>query len=393
MPTDADYTTISLTKEAGIARLRLTRPGAANAINAELAADLHRAAVSLRWDPTVRAVVLSGEGKVFCGGGDLAEFAAQGDRLPDHLTGVTDDLHAALVSFAAMDAPLIAAVAGSAGGAGLSLVAAADLVVAGRRAKFTMAYTAVGLTPDGGSSYYLARVIGLRRAMEMVLTNRVLTADEAQSWGLVNRVVDDDAVDEEVDRLARAVAGGPTGSLGAAKRLVLSGATADLAAALARESGTISAMSTTGDAREGVSAFLAKRPPRFTGLSDGRVPGDAVMVLHNPVCSKSRGALELLDARGVDYALVEYLVTPPSRSLLESVVAKLVDPVADLVRTDDKAFTALGLPADGFTTPGAVVALLLEHPEVMQRPVVVRGDRALIARPSERVAQLFDAPA
>ena len=190
--TSHDYTTIKLAVEDGVARLELNRPQAANCLNAAMAADLHRAAIALRWDPAVRAVLVTSTGKVFCGGGDLAEFGGLGDELPGHLAMTTSDLHGALETFASMDAPLVLAVGGSAGGAGMSLVAAADLVIASTRAKFTMGYTAVGLTPDGSSSFYLSRAIGLRRAMELVLTNRVLTAEEALDWGLVNRVVAED---------------------------------------------------------------------------------------------------------------------------------------------------------------------------------------------------------
>ena len=118
--------------------------------------------------------------------------------------------------------------------------------------------------------------------------------------------------------------------------------------------------------------------------------GHDVTIFHNPSCSKSRGALGILEERGVDHGVVEYLVAPPSRQTLEMIVAKLLDPVADLVRTEDKAFVALGLDPAAYRTPGAVVDVLLEHPELMQRPVVIRGDRAVIARPGERVLELLD---
>ena len=116
---------------------------------------------------------------------------------------------------------------------------------------------------------------------------------------------------------------------------------------------------------------------------------DQVTVFHNPGCSKSRGALELLDQRSIDHTVVEYLVTPPSRATLEAIIAKLVDPVSDLVRTTDPRFIELGLDPDASTSPEAVIELLLIHPELMQRPVVVRGDRAVIARPSDRVTEVL----
>jgi|SRR5579872_6572130 len=115
-----------------------------------------------------------------------------------------------------------------------------------------------------------------------------------------------------------------------------------------------------------------------------------VTIFHNPSCSKSRGALAILGERAVDYGVVEYLKAPPSRDALEAIITKLVDPVADLVRTSDQRFVDLGLDPAGYQSPAAVVELLLAHPELMQRPVVVRGDRAVIARPEARVAEILD---
>jgi arsenate reductase len=116
---------------------------------------------------------------------------------------------------------------------------------------------------------------------------------------------------------------------------------------------------------------------------------DLVTVFHNPRCSKSRGALELLDERSIDHTVVEYLITPPSRQTLEMIIAKLVDPVSDLVRTTDPRFTELGLDPGSYTRPEAVIDLLLTHPELMQRPIVVKADRAVIARPSARVTEVL----
>jgi len=118
--------------------------------------------------------------------------------------------------------------------------------------------------------------------------------------------------------------------------------------------------------------------------------GHEVTIFYNPSCSKSRGALGILDERAVDYDVIEYLAAPPSRAMLEAVVSRLVDPVADLVRTSDQRFADLGLDPAGYRTPEAVIDVLLAHPELMQRPVVVRGDRAVIARPESRVAEILD---
>ena len=181
------------------------------------------------------------------------------------IESLTIDLHAALAGFARMDAPLVAAVTGSAGGAGMSLVAACDLVVAAESAKFTMGYTKVGLVPDGTSSYFLARVVGLRRAADLMLTNRTLTAAEAEAWGLVNRVVPDGDARDEALALARALATGPTRAFGLAKQVLYEGAASSLEEAMERESRAISTAAATADAREGIAAFLGKRAPQFSG--------------------------------------------------------------------------------------------------------------------------------
>jgi 2-(1,2-epoxy-1,2-dihydrophenyl)acetyl-CoA isomerase len=260
------YQTITLDVDGGLAVLALNRPAAANALDATMAAELRQAAVTLTHDRAVRAILLCSSGRVFCGGGDLSSFASQDPSgLPSYVDNMTIDLHAALSRLAKADAPLVTAVSGSAGGAGMSLVAASDLVVAGASARFTMGYTKAGLVPDGTSSFYLARVVGLRRAMDLVLTNRVLSAEEAEDWGLVNRVVPDDQVQTEARRLAEQLAAGPTRAFGLAKRLLYEGANSSLEAAMERESGAIATAAGTADAAEGIGAFLGKRAAVFQG--------------------------------------------------------------------------------------------------------------------------------
>ncbi len=253
----------------GVARLTLNRPDAANAIDLTLGQALAAAATELADSSRVRAVLLSGRGARFCGGGDVrafAEAAGAGPGLPDKLTGIVAALHEAIEAFARVDAPIVAAVQGSAAGAGLSLVALSDLVVAGASTKFVMAYTAIGLTPDGGSTWYLPRIVGLRRAVELTLTNRVFSAEEAQEWGLVTRVVPDDALIAEAEALAKQLATGPTRSFGVAKRLLADSINTTLADQLAIEELELLAAGGREDAREGVTAFAEKRAPQFKGL-------------------------------------------------------------------------------------------------------------------------------
>jgi 2-(1,2-epoxy-1,2-dihydrophenyl)acetyl-CoA isomerase len=255
-------------REDGVARLTLNRPNAANAIDLTVGQALAAAATELADSSTVRAVLLSGNGARFCGGGDVrafAEAAGEGPGLPDKLTGIVAALHEAIEAFARIDAPIIAAVHGSAAGAGLSLVALSDLVLAGASTKFVMAYTAIGLTPDGGSTWYLPRIIGLRRAVELTLTNRALSADEAQEWGLVTRVVPDATLMSEAEVLATQLATGPTKSFGVAKRLLNGSLDASLTDQLANEERELLAAGGREDAREGVTAFAEKRPATFTG--------------------------------------------------------------------------------------------------------------------------------
>jgi 2-(1,2-epoxy-1,2-dihydrophenyl)acetyl-CoA isomerase len=249
----------------GVAHLTLNRPDDANGIDGSLAHDLLAAVVGIATDPTVRAVLLSGNGPRFCGGGDVKSFAAAGDGLTREMRGILPDLHSAISLLVRGDAPVVAAVHGSAAGAGLGLTCASDLVVAGESTKFVMAYTAVGLTPDGSSSWFLPRIVGLKRALELTLTNRVLTAHEALDLGIVTRVVPDAEVHDEALLLATQLASGPTLALGTAKRLLHTSLEDTFETHLAREADGIVRATTTQDAREGIAAFVDKRAAAFRG--------------------------------------------------------------------------------------------------------------------------------
>jgi 2-(1,2-epoxy-1,2-dihydrophenyl)acetyl-CoA isomerase len=259
------FSTIGFDIDAGIARITLNRPDAANGLNMQMARELLDASIACRYRKDVRAVVLSGSGKMFCAGGDLRSFAANSDRIDAFIKELTTYLHAAVANFARMDAPLIVAVNGMAAGAGFSLAACGDLVIAARSARFAMAYTAAGLVPDGSSSYFLPRIIGLRRAQELMLTNRRLSAEEALEWGLVTRVVDDAELAQAADELARQIAVGPTGAYGAVKKLLSTSFEHALETQMELEGSAIAAASASPDGREGVAAFLEKRAAQFTG--------------------------------------------------------------------------------------------------------------------------------
>ena len=250
----------------GVAHLTLNRPEAANALNLELAQDLEEVSLRCNEDSEIRAVLLTGAGKLFCAGGDLKSFAAQDPaQLPAFLKRVTLYLHTAMNRFARMRAPLVIAVNGSAGGAGLSLICAGDIVIAGESARFTMSYTRIGLTPDGSSTYYLPRIVGLRRAMDLAMTNRALTAREAEAMGIISRVVPDAEVMTAAGKLAALLAGGATPELGGVKRLLYASSGNTLAEQLELETELIADCARTADAQEGMTAFLGKRPPKFSG--------------------------------------------------------------------------------------------------------------------------------
>jgi 2-(1,2-epoxy-1,2-dihydrophenyl)acetyl-CoA isomerase len=260
-----EFETLQLERQGAIAVLTLDRPDAANGIDLRLGHELMQAAIALDEDRDLRAVVLTGRGRFFCAGGDLKAFAGYGESLPERLKELTTYLHAAISRFARMAPPVIAAVNGTAAGAGMSLALACDLVVAEDSAKFTLAYTGAGLSPDGSSTWFLPRLIGDQRTRELMLLNRTLTARDAQDWGLITRVVPDGEALEGALAFARTLAEGPTRAYGAVKALLAESSTNSLEAQMEHESRAIAAMAVTEDGREGIAAFAAKRSPVFRG--------------------------------------------------------------------------------------------------------------------------------
>ncbi|MDP1026869.1 enoyl-CoA hydratase-related protein [Sphingomonas sp. KR1UV-12] len=258
-------TAVTLTRHGAAARIALDRPDAGNAIDPTLAEELAAAADAVSSDPSVRCVTLTGSGRLFCAGGDVGAMAAAGGNAAAFLYALASSLHGAIVTLATMEKPLLVAVNGPAAGAGLSLALLGDVVLAGRSAHFTAAYTGIGLTPDGGMSWLLPRIVGLRRAQSMILTNERVSAEEAARLGLVTRVVDDHELADEALKVANALVAAPTAAIGAARGLLLQGATSSLAEHLDREADTIAAAGTHPESREGLSAFLARRRPDFQG--------------------------------------------------------------------------------------------------------------------------------
>jgi 2-(1,2-epoxy-1,2-dihydrophenyl)acetyl-CoA isomerase len=250
-------------RDGGIARLVLNRPETGNAIDVPMARGLMEAAIACDEDASIRCVVLTGAGKLFCGGGDVAGFAEAGAQLPGLLKELTAYLHMAVSRLSRMGKPLISVVNGAAAGAGLSLAILGDITIAARSARFTLAYGGLGLSPDGGATWLLPRLIGLRRAQEMMLTNRRLTADEAVAIGMITRAVEDAELAGEAAALAGQLADGPTRALGRMRTLLLGSYGNALEEQLELEARAIAAGSRDAEGREGVAAYLARRKADF----------------------------------------------------------------------------------------------------------------------------------
>jgi 2-(1,2-epoxy-1,2-dihydrophenyl)acetyl-CoA isomerase len=259
----AQFETLNVERIGRVERITLNRPDDAHGVTLTMARELAAAARACDRDPEVRAVLLTASGRFFCAGGDLKEMAAHAADPGLFVKELADTLHRASSSFARMDAPVVVGVNGIAAGAGLSLAIGGDLVLAAESAKFTAAYTKAGLSPDGSLTYVLPRLIGLRRAQDLMLTNRVITAAEAFEWGLVTRVVPDDQLADAALEAASTLAAGSKGSQSAVKQLLLSTYANTFETQIELEGRFIAACAASPDGAEGREAFIAKRPPKF----------------------------------------------------------------------------------------------------------------------------------
>jgi 2-(1,2-epoxy-1,2-dihydrophenyl)acetyl-CoA isomerase len=240
----------------GVGRLVLSRPEQSNSFDLPAAGDMARAVAAMASDE-VRAVALTAEGRRFSAGGDVTSFLASDDPAA-YLLELATVLEGALRDLAGLAVPVVAGVRGAVAGAGLAVMLSADVIVASRATKFVMAYPGIGLTPDCGVSYLLPRAIGQQRALDLALTGRVLSADEALDWGLVTSVVDDDAVETRVDEIARGWARSAPHALGQARRLIRSSWDTPAEQQGADESATIAAAVTGDEARRLVEAFTKR---------------------------------------------------------------------------------------------------------------------------------------
>ena len=260
------YSNLLFDIRENVAYITLNRPEAHNSIDLNTAKEFYDATHCCTKDPGVRAVIVTGSGKVFSVGGDLKAFASEKDNLSRYLEELLNYFHAAISCLVCMNPPVIMAVNGIAAGAGMSLACVGDIVLAAESAQFIMAYSKAGLSPDGASTYFLPRVIGFKRALELVLTNRMLSAQEALDWGIVTRVIQNAHLPTEAESIAAQLASGATKALGAAKRLLHSGWKEALETQMQYETETIIDIAHTTDGQEGIMAFVQKRAPNFRGF-------------------------------------------------------------------------------------------------------------------------------
>jgi 2-(1,2-epoxy-1,2-dihydrophenyl)acetyl-CoA isomerase len=250
---------------AGVARLTLARPDTGNALDMDMAESLERAVGTLEHTDGLRALLIRAEGRSFTVGGDLRYLADRLDRLPEHVDALLDSYHAMLPRLAALPVPVVAAVQGAAVGGGLGLVWAADVVLAADDLRIVTAFDKLGLSGDGGSSWHLPRMLGLRRAQQLLLGGRAVEAAEALDWGLVSRVVPRARLNEEAEAEIARWAAAPTYAYGRAKRLLLESFDAGYADHLQAERAAMADCAARADVVEGVTAFLDRRRPTFTG--------------------------------------------------------------------------------------------------------------------------------
>ncbi|MFF4837012.1 enoyl-CoA hydratase/isomerase family protein [Streptomyces sp. NPDC001315] len=240
-----------------VAELVLSSPGRSNALDLDTAEQLRSATAEVAVGSGLRAVLLRAEGKNFCVGGDLRSFAAHGDDLGGYVKAVADAAHAARENLHRLPVPVICAVQGAVAGAGVGLALAGDIILVARSTRIRLAYTAVGLSPDNGASWTLPRLLGPRRALELALTNRVVSAEDAVAWGLASEVVEDTGLVDRAREVARDLGTVPLAALIATKRLFLeSAAGRTLSAQLARESEMISSLAGSPQARDAIERFL-----------------------------------------------------------------------------------------------------------------------------------------
>lgn len=254
--------TVLLEVDGAIARVTLDRPQALNAITTELAQDFLAAMRTIENTPSVRAVLISGQGRAFCAGGDLGSLAGADEQ---QIRALIDPLHEAITLMTQLPVPVVCSVHGVVAGAGVSLAMACDFVLAAQGTRFNLAYTGIATSPDASASWHLPRLVGLRKSLELLLLNEPFDADQALHLGLVNKVLPTDALDDACNALLERLATAPTVALGQTKQLVRAAVDRTLQEQLDAERESFCHCASSRDFANGISAFLNRSKPLFVG--------------------------------------------------------------------------------------------------------------------------------
>lgn len=247
----------------GVCKLKLNRPDVFNSFNQKLAFDLQKALDDCEKNDEVRAIVITGEGKAFCAGQDLAE--AMDPDGPELKSIVTDHYNPIILRIREIEKPIIAAVNGVAAGAGANIALACDLVIATESASFIQAFSKIGLIPDSGGTFFLPRIVGMQKALALMMTGEKVSAQDAEAMNMIYKYVSDDDFSQEVTKFAEKFAKMPTRGFGLTKKAINASWTNDLAAQLDLEGVLQTKAGGTYDFQEGCNAFLEKRRPEFKG--------------------------------------------------------------------------------------------------------------------------------
>ena len=258
----ADYETILFSVEAGIARLTLNRPDRLNSFTVQMHEEVADALSNLG---EARTLILTGAGRGFCAGQDLNDRAVAPGEAVDLGESVEQRYNPLIRRLVALPMPVIGRVNGVAAGAGANIALACDIVIAAKSAKFIQSFAAIGLIPDSGGTWVLPRLVGQARALGLALTGAPLPAEQAEAWGLIWKAVEDEQLDAEVDSVAARFAAGPTRGLARIKAMLRESWGQSLDAELDRQRDAMRELGFSDDYREGVAAFMEKRPPKFTG--------------------------------------------------------------------------------------------------------------------------------
>jgi 2-(1,2-epoxy-1,2-dihydrophenyl)acetyl-CoA isomerase len=257
--------TLLLSIDDHIAHIQFNRPTMMNSFNKDMADDLEKVTEEVRTNPDIRAVILSGAGSLFMAGGDIQFFHESLATMPKIVMKIVRTLNASIINLMQMPKPVIASVHGSVAGVGMSLMMACDLVIAAEDTKFTMAYSGIGISPDGGAAFSLPRLVGPKKALEWILLSDIFDAQTALHFGLINWKVAEEKLSEETLRLAKRLAKGPTQSFACAKKLVNESWQTSLETHLENEGRAFELCSKTIDFNNGVKSFLNKKRPEFVG--------------------------------------------------------------------------------------------------------------------------------